>query len=40
VWELKNEGNDDYSITTSEKWLKGDEFENMEYESDVDGFEE
>jgi hypothetical protein len=40
VWELNNEGNDEYSITTSEKWLKGDEFENMEYECDVDGFEE
>jgi hypothetical protein len=40
VWELNNEGNDEYSITTSEKWLKGDEFENMEYECEVHEFEE
>lgn len=35
IWDLQNKGNSQYLLTTSEKWLKKDEFENMEFESVV-----
>nr|MBD3622461.1 hypothetical protein [Sunxiuqinia sp.] len=40
VWELKHKGNDDYSMTTSEKWLTKDEFTDLEYECEVHSFED
>jgi len=33
IWDLNSKGNSEYLLTTSEKWLKKDEFENMEFES-------
>lgn len=39
VWNLQNNGKDDYSMTTSEKWLTKDEFINLEYECEVHSFE-
>lgn len=33
IWDLHSMGNSHYRIITSEKWLKNDEFENMEFES-------
>jgi len=35
LWELQNKGNSQYVMTTSEKWLGKEDFENMEYECDV-----
>ena len=40
LWELQNKGNAQYVMTTSEKWLNKDDFENMEYECDATAFEE
>ncbi len=40
VWELKNKGNDDYTMTTSEKWLTKDEFTNLEYECELHSFDD
>jgi hypothetical protein len=39
VWDLQNKGNNDYSMTTSEKWLTKDEYTNLEYECEVHSFE-
>ena len=38
IWDLQNKGNSQYLLTTSEKWLKKDEFESMEFESTVTPF--
>ena len=38
IWDLQNKGNSQYILTTSEKWLKKDEFESMEFESTVTPF--
>jgi len=35
IWDLHSKGNSQYRITTSEKWLKNDDFENMEFESSI-----
>lgn len=40
VWDLQHQENDDYSMTTSEKWLTKDEFTKLEYECNVHSFEE
>lgn len=40
LWNLQKKGNSQYVLTTSEKWLKKDEFENMEFESIVTPFVE
>ena len=40
IWDLQNKGNSQYLLTTSEKWLKKDEFESMEFESTVTPFVE
>lgn len=40
LWELQNKGNSQYVMTTSEKWLGKEDFENMEYECDATAFEE
>lgn len=40
VWNLHNTGNNDYSMTTSEKWLTKDEFTILEYECEVHSFED
>lgn len=40
LWDLQSKGNSQYVLTTSEKWLKKDEFENMEFESTVTPFVE
>lgn len=38
IWDLQSSGNSQYRITTSEKWLKNDDFENMEFESEINPF--
>ncbi len=38
IWDLQSSGNSQYRITTSEKWLKNDDFENMEFESEITPF--
>lgn len=40
IWELKEKGDDQYEVITSEKWLTNDEIENTEYECTVALFEE
>ena len=40
IWELHNDSNQNYSITTSEKWIKPDEFSSREFESTVQLFDE
>jgi hypothetical protein len=40
VWDLQNKGNNNYSITISEKWLAKNEFTNREYECTVKPFED
>lgn len=40
VWDLKDMGNDVYSMTTSEKWLTKNDFAKLEYECNVQPFEE
>jgi hypothetical protein len=35
IWELHHHGNQNYSITTSEKWISPDEFTSEEFESTV-----
>ena len=40
LWYLQNKGNSQYIMTTSEKWLNKDDFENMEYECTVNAFKE
>ena len=38
IWDLENTGNDQYRVTTSEKWLKKEDFENSEFQSNVTPF--
>jgi len=40
VWDLKHEGNSQYTMTTSEKWLTKEEFTTLEYECEVYSFED
>jgi len=35
IWDLQRQDNSLYRITTSEKWLKNDDFENLEFESEI-----
>jgi hypothetical protein len=35
VWDIQNIGNSQYQLTTSEKWVKKDDFENMEFECSI-----
>jgi len=35
IWDLQRPDNSLYRITTSEKWLKNDDFENLEFESEI-----
>lgn len=39
VWNLQSKGNNEFSMTTSEKWLTKDEFTKLEYECEVHSFE-
>ncbi len=38
LWELKIKGNNQYMVTTSEKWIKNEDFKSMEFESNVTPF--
>ena len=38
LWNLESKGNAQYRVTTSEKWLKKEDFTNLEFESDVNQF--
>lgn len=38
LWELKNVANFQYRVTTSEKWLKKEEFENLDFQCSVTPF--
>jgi len=38
LWNLESKGNAQYRVTTSEKWLKKEDFTNLEYECDVTPF--
>lgn len=38
IWDLQSKGNSQYSMTTSEKWLTKTDFENLEYECEVEPF--
>jgi hypothetical protein len=38
IWDLENNGNDHYRVTTSEKWLKKEDFENSDFVCDVTPF--
>ncbi|HZK95366.1 MAG TPA: hypothetical protein VFC67_14255 [Prolixibacteraceae bacterium] len=38
LWNLESKGNAQYRVTTSEKWLKKEDFTNMEFECDVTPF--
>ncbi len=38
IWDLQSHANSRYRITTSEKWLKNDDFENLEFESEINPF--
>ncbi len=40
IWELHHHGNQNYSITTSEKWISPDEFTSQEFESMVNLYDE
>jgi hypothetical protein len=40
IWELHHHGNQNYSITTSEKWISPDEFTSEEFESTVHLYDE
>jgi len=35
IWDLEDKGNSQYQMTTSEKWLKEEEFEKLEFECTV-----
>ena len=35
IWDLTKTGNDQYLMTTSEKWLKEEDFVNMEFECNI-----
>ena len=38
LWDLENQGNAQYIVTTSEKWLNKEDFKNLEFESNVTPF--
>jgi len=38
LWDLQNKGNDQYVVTTSEKWLNKEDFTKMEFKCDVTPF--
>lgn len=38
LWNLESKGNTQYRVTTSEKWLKKEDFTNLEFECDVTPF--
>jgi len=38
IWELHGNANDQYLLTTSEKWLKKEDFENSDFECSVTPF--
>ncbi len=38
LWNLESKGNDQFRVTTSEKWLKKEDFTNLEFECDVTPF--
>ncbi len=38
LWDLKSKGNHQYLVTTSEKWLKKEDFINLEFEGNVTPF--
>ena len=40
IWKLHHHGGDDYSITTSEKWIAPEEFTSQEFESTVTPYDE
>lgn len=40
IWRLKEKGNDQYEVITSEKWLTKDEIEHTEYECTVTLYDE
>lgn len=40
IWDLQNKGNFQYQMTTSEKWISKDDFENMEFECIVTPFQD
>lgn len=40
IWELKKKGNDQFRITTSEKWLTKEEFKTEEFECTISPFVE
>lgn len=40
LWELQNKGDSHYQMITSEKWIKKEDFRNMEYECKVNPFPE
>lgn len=40
IWNLQSQGNATYVITTSEKWIKKDDFKEMQFEATVTPFEE
>lgn len=35
IWDLQNKGNAQYLMTTSEKWINGKDFSNLEFECNV-----
>ena len=40
IWKLQHHGNQNYSITTSEKWITPDDFTSQEFESTVNPYDE
>jgi len=38
LWNLESKGNAQYQVTTSEKWLKKEDFTNLDFECDVTPF--
>lgn len=38
IWDLQNKGNFQYQMTTSEKWINKEDFENLEFECIVTPF--
>jgi hypothetical protein len=38
LWDLQHKGKDQYSMTTSEKWISKEDFENQEFECTVSPF--
>ncbi|PKP26564.1 MAG: hypothetical protein CVU03_03235 [Bacteroidetes bacterium HGW-Bacteroidetes-2] len=40
IWNLQSKGNGTYVITTSEKWIKKEDFKEMQFEASVTSYEE